>query len=69
MENNGDYCIMHSFQRKSASCTHISGFLHALVALCPPEIATITVSDNDNERPIPLLSLSGNEINPSTERQ
>ena len=35
--------------RNSASCTHISGLLHALVAMSPPEIDTAPSAAFDNE--------------------
>jgi len=52
---------MHSFNRESTSYTHIYGLLHALVALCRPEIDTTTIDTsigvNDIEQPVPITSL------------
>ena len=50
--------------RESASCTHVSGLLHALVAMSPPEIDRVpchsTVSDGDSEsqEPLPVTSFA-----------
>lgn len=40
---------------ESASCTHVSGLLHALVAMCPKQIS-LTTDLNTPEEPLPITS-------------
>ena len=54
------YVLLLSSHRESASCTHISGLLHALVALCPTEIDSTAKLGEDNSssvQPVPITSL------------
>ncbi len=52
--------------RESASCTHISGLLHALVAMSPPERDTVPntasggASSSQEELPVTLFSCQWN---------
>ena len=47
-------CLLHC--RKSASCTHISALLHALVALTPQEIGQHAIDDNATDEALPVTS-------------
>lgn len=40
---------------ESASCTHVSGLLHALVAMCPKKIS-LTTDSSTPEEPLPITS-------------
>ena len=40
---------------ESASCTHVSGLLHALVAMCPKQIS-LTTDPSAPEEPLPVTS-------------
>ena len=50
--------MIHMFCRKSASCTHVSGLLHALVAMCPsfPSASMDPSSDDPQEEALPITS-------------
>ena len=45
---------MYSTCRESASCTHVSRLLHALVAMCPKQISLAT--DFSTPEPLPITS-------------
>ena len=48
------YCYLY---RESASCTHVSGLLHALVAMCPSQAGQVDDS-SDTEDPLPVTSFA-----------
>ena len=53
------FVIKYFSNRKSATCTHVSGLLHALVALSPSESVPPAVPDrrdDDSEDELPVTS-------------
>ena len=42
--------------RKSATCTHVSGLLHALVSLAPEQFQATPSTTDDVESPLPITS-------------
>ena len=44
--------------RKSATCTHVSGLLHALVLLAPAQFQATPSTTDDIELPLPITSYS-----------
>ena len=46
---------MYSTCRESASCTHVSGLLHALVTMSPKQISLATTPSTPEE-PLPITS-------------
>ena len=54
-----NHIIIFVDYRKSATCTHVSGLLHALVSLVPAQFQaepSTTSTANDVEPPLPITS-------------
>ena len=51
--------MLFSPHRESASCTHVSGLLHALVALCPAQLSQPPKDGNaEEDEPLPITSFA-----------
>ena len=46
--------------RKSATCAHVSGLLHALVSLAPAQFQATPSTTDDVESPLPITSYTCN---------
>ena len=53
-----DLFLLFSPHRESASCTHVSGLLHALVALCPAQLSPPKDGNAEEDEPLPITSFA-----------